>query len=154
MHYSGANCCGKNGGGNFYLRELIFENSWKNRTNQNLQKFRATRYVLLKRDKQNTCSSTNMELYCYLSIYAASSDDIWVGRIKLEAKDIIRSFKKSLKNNTFCFKNTIRTPPIIMWITLSTGEISLQCLTQLVSLIHLWLSLTENINSFYFTGIQ
>ena len=39
-----------------------------------------------------------------------------------------------------------------MLITLSTGEISLQCLTQLVSLIHLWLSLTENINSFHFYG--
>ena len=52
-----------------------------------------------------------MELYCYLSIYAASSNDIWVGRIKLETKDIIRSFKKSLKNNTFYFKNTIWTRP-------------------------------------------
>ena len=31
--YSGVNFCGKNVCGNFYLRELIFANSWKNRKN-------------------------------------------------------------------------------------------------------------------------
>jgi len=41
--YSRVNLCGKNVCGNFYLRELIFADRWKNRKNQNPQKFRATR---------------------------------------------------------------------------------------------------------------
>ena len=46
--YSGVNFCGKNVCGNFYLRELIFADRWKNRKNRknkNPQKIRATRYV-------------------------------------------------------------------------------------------------------------
>ena len=46
--YSKVNFCGKNVCGNFYLRELIFVDRWKNHKNrkkQNLQKFRATRYT-------------------------------------------------------------------------------------------------------------
>ena len=31
--YSGVNFCGKNVCGNFYLRELIFADCWKNRGN-------------------------------------------------------------------------------------------------------------------------
>ena len=31
--YSGVNFCGKNVCGNFYLRELIFADRWKNRKN-------------------------------------------------------------------------------------------------------------------------
>ena len=43
--YFGVNFCGKNVCGNFYLRELIFADRWKNRKNYNPQKFRATRYT-------------------------------------------------------------------------------------------------------------
>ena len=43
--YFGINFCGKNVCGNFYLRELIFADRWKNRKNYNPQKFRATRYT-------------------------------------------------------------------------------------------------------------
>ena len=32
--YSGVNFCGKNVCGNFYLRELIFADRWKNRKNR------------------------------------------------------------------------------------------------------------------------
>ena len=42
--YSGVNFCGKNVCGNFFLRELIFADRWKNgknRRNSNPQKIRA-----------------------------------------------------------------------------------------------------------------
>ena len=38
--YSGVNFCGKNVWVNFYLRELIIADSWKNRKNENPQKVR------------------------------------------------------------------------------------------------------------------
>ena len=41
--YSGVNFSGKNVCGNFYLRELIFADRWKNRKNWNPQKICATR---------------------------------------------------------------------------------------------------------------
>ena len=44
--HSGVHFCGKNVRSNFYLRERVFADRWKNRKNQNPQKFRATRQSL------------------------------------------------------------------------------------------------------------
>ena len=44
--HSGVHFCGKNVRSNFYLRERVFADRWKNRKNQNPQTFRATRQSL------------------------------------------------------------------------------------------------------------
>ena len=44
--HSGVHFCGKNVRSNFYLRERVFADRWKNRKNQNPQKSRATRQSL------------------------------------------------------------------------------------------------------------
>ena len=52
--YSGVNFCGKNVWGNFYLREIIFADRWKNRKNLN------------QRPRSSRCSSVQCVHFGYL----------------------------------------------------------------------------------------